>query len=269
MLLAFLLLLFQQPNHNFNSLTLIDTTIYQVEYICETKIRRSRPFDGLNTLYFSGNKSLYIHNEFPKETKWIGPDKSNPNRRTVTVIPGDKEGLPVYMNFNIDTMTYKTDYGHPESLIWTKPVPSINWTILDLERKIGDFTARLAVGEFGGRTYEAWFTEEIPVPFGPYKLNGLPGLILEAFSRDEIVTYRFKSFKKVNDSEIAIAPPTDGHNTNMEELKERLIESLYKAETGSGATHNDPYPNYEIEKNKWTIFGDYKKERAETRRQRR
>src|SRR5690606_1469092 len=31
---------------------------------------------------------------------------------------------------------------------------------------------------FGGRDWVAWFTTEIPIPDGPYKFCGLPGLIV-------------------------------------------------------------------------------------------
>ncbi|TVR88444.1 MAG: GLPGLI family protein [Saprospirales bacterium] len=251
------------------SLAAQDSTIYQVEYICETKIRKGRSQDGLNTLYFSGNRSLYVHNDFPIESGWAG-ESGNENRRVLHYIFGDSEGLPVYMDHSTDTMTYKNEWGDPNvNFIFSKPIPGIDWTILCLEREIGGYTARLAVGEFGGRTYEVWFTEEIPVPFGPYKLNGLPGLILEAFSRDEMVIYRFKSFRELKDPVVQIIPPADGVEITMEEFRDIRIEMLYRVESRGDVTDNSPHPNYEIEKNKWTILRDYKMKRAEKRKQRR
>lgn len=47
------------------------------------------------------------------------------------------------------------------------------------------------MGKFRGRVYTVWFTNEIPVSFGPWKLNGLPSVILEA--QDETKTFMFFS----------------------------------------------------------------------------
>lgn len=57
-----------------------------------------------------------------------------------------------------------------------KPV----WTITDFTRNILGYECILAFTEYRGRKWEAWFTPEIPISDGPWKLCGLPGLILKA-----------------------------------------------------------------------------------------
>ncbi|MCF8319760.1 MAG: GLPGLI family protein [Flavobacterium sp.] len=56
----------------------------------------------------------------------------------------------------------------------------ISWELLNETKKINSFNCQKARGNFRGRTYTVWFTNDIPVSLGPWKLNGLPGLILEA-----------------------------------------------------------------------------------------
>ena len=56
----------------------------------------------------------------------------------------------------------------------------ISWELLNETKKIISFNCQKARGNFRGRTYTVWFTNDIPVCLGPWKLNGLPGLILEA-----------------------------------------------------------------------------------------
>lgn len=67
------------------------------------------------------------------------------------------------------------DYYHFE-----ENVPQIKWQLTDETKTIGKYQSKKAIGKFRGRTYTVWFTEEIPINVGPWKLNGLGGLILEA-----------------------------------------------------------------------------------------
>lgn len=54
------------------------------------------------------------------------------------------------------------------------------WTIHEDTTTILGYVCRKATCYFKGRDYEAWFTTEIPRSEGPWKLQGLPGLILKA-----------------------------------------------------------------------------------------
>lgn len=73
----------------------------------------------------------------------------------------------------------------------TDSIPAIEWTIHPDEKIIGDFKSIKAEGFFRGRNYIVWFTPEIPIPNGPWKLGGLPGLILEAIDEEGKVQFEF------------------------------------------------------------------------------
>lgn len=60
-----------------------------------------------------------------------------------------------------------------------------DWKITNVRKKILGFDCNQAIRFFRGRKYTAYYTDKIPSPFGPWKLNGLPGLILD-FSNDKI-----------------------------------------------------------------------------------
>lgn len=68
---------------------------------------------------------------------------------------------------------------------WEKP----EWALLDSVKTVLDYSCQLAVSRYRGRTWYAWFTFDIPISEGPWKLCGLPGLILEAY--DEHKDYSF------------------------------------------------------------------------------
>lgn len=56
-----------------------------------------------------------------------------------------------------------------------------NWNMVaDSTKNILGYECVLAESDYHGRHWKAWFAPEIPVDAGPWKLLGLPGLIMEA-----------------------------------------------------------------------------------------
>lgn len=80
--------------------------------------------------------------------------------------------------------------------------PQLNWKIENDTKKIGKFLCRKATTSFRGRNYTAWFTTEIPLPYGPWKLQGLPGLILEAYDNGKFVYWYSQSIEYPSNSKI-------------------------------------------------------------------
>ncbi|MDD3004388.1 GLPGLI family protein [Flavobacterium sp.] len=84
--------------------------------------------------------------------------------------------------------------GAQKTYIVRETISKINWAIIPEYKIIGNLKAQKAIGVFRGRKYTAWFTNEIPVNFGPWKFNGLPGLILEISDDKNEVAFFAKSF---------------------------------------------------------------------------
>lgn len=57
----------------------------------------------------------------------------------------------------------------------------INWVKTEEIKSIGSFICKKASCFFRGVEYVAWYTEQINVPFGPWKFRGLNGMILEVY----------------------------------------------------------------------------------------
>lgn len=59
------------------------------------------------------------------------------------------------------------------------------WNLKNETKKIGNFICNKATIKFRGRNYTAWYTHEVPLPYGPWKFKGLPGVILEIYDTDK------------------------------------------------------------------------------------
>lgn len=92
--------------------------------------------------------------------------------------------LKLYSNYAWDYNCYEEDIVTQE---WTIDTDSV-MTILGME-------CHYATTKFRGREWKVWFTEGIPVSLGPWKLNGLPGLILEATADDNFIKFTAVSIR--------------------------------------------------------------------------
>ncbi|MDX1720365.1 MAG: GLPGLI family protein, partial [Salegentibacter mishustinae] len=72
-----------------------------------------------------------------------------------------------------------------DRFFYTEELDQFKWEILAETKSIKDFKVQKAKTSFRGRNYIAWFTPEVPISEGPYKFNGLPGLILEIADTDK------------------------------------------------------------------------------------
>lgn len=70
------------------------------------------------------------------------------------------------------------------SFLYKESLPTFEWQLEDERREICGHVCRKATTKFRGRTWVAWYAEKILVKGGPWKLRGLPGLILKAGSAD-------------------------------------------------------------------------------------
>lgn len=65
----------------------------------------------------------------------------------------------------------------------------VEWNFTGKSKEIQGFHCLEANGRFAGRQYTVWFTDSIPAFFGPWKLHGLPGLVLEAYDESREVNF--------------------------------------------------------------------------------
>lgn len=192
-------------------------------YIQSFSIGNKKGYDYNSYLIFNKKKSYYVTAkdslekiEKTVEEKVISDDENN---RTY-ISSGMKvspQGDQVVYSVNKNIMWSNL---YLRELVYVKEtVPVIDWVINNETKKIGKFNCKKATASFRGRNYIAWFTTEIPVPFGPWKLNGLPGLILEAYDTHKFVYWYFKSVEYPSQTKEKISSLKIPMNLKVESYK--------------------------------------------------
>jgi GLPGLI family protein len=77
-------------------------------------------------------------------------------------------------------------------------LPVISWQISNVTAVYGHLHCQKATAHFKGRNYVAWFCPDIPSYGGPWKLSGLPGLILEAYDTKKQVVFKFDGIEDIS-----------------------------------------------------------------------
>lgn len=68
-----------------------------------------------------------------------------------------------------------------EKFVYDEPITEWNWEIeADSTKTVLGYECIKATTDYHGRKWSVWFAPEIPIQNGPWKLDGLPGLILDA-----------------------------------------------------------------------------------------
>lgn len=134
-------------------------------------------FDSISSMHVSCRKGMKKDTGLTIKTNGLAgvimPDNS------------DEKGAIFYRNratkeFLIRNLAIKP---FPPTIV-TEHWIDIDWKIKNSFKTLLGYKLQKAVGTFRGRTWTAWFAADIPYPFGPFSLHGLPGMILEAKSDD-------------------------------------------------------------------------------------
>ena len=73
------------------------------------------------------------------------------------------------------------------------------WMLTDETKQRGDFKCFMAYKIINEKKYFAWFTEQLPLPYGPIAINGLKGIILELYNEDKTVFFEFEKFENTSE----------------------------------------------------------------------
>ena len=124
-----------------------------------------------------------------------------------------------------------------------EPTPDIAWTLTDDTLTVSGYYCQTATCKFRGVAWTVCYTEEIPSSAGPWRLRGLPGLIIKAES--EAHTFCLAGLRqerlRVGDGTSGMASPITAPEQNPEVHRMKYAKLLKHK--------NEIYGNREYAKN--------------------
>ncbi len=94
-----------------------------------------------------------------------------------------------------------------------------NWQFTTDTLSVLGYLCQKATATFSGREYEAWFSTDIYIKEGPWKLYGLPGLILKASTTDGLFAFEVIGLENLKDVYITMDKDTYSNCTRQEFAK--------------------------------------------------
>lgn len=203
--------LFDGKNHDMTLLTGPDASLYFNDMSLYCDSMESTP-EGKKRLQEIRMAAWVVYNP----DGGITIDKSRGNA------PAKKVNLYVAKNFkNGSERVY--DSWADEKGWYDEPLNEIQWTISDSTANVLGYECVMAQTDYHGRHWTAWFAPEIPLPDGPWKLCGLPGLVLRAESGDDFL-FEAKSIEK---SDNVIPPVYSPDNYSKIDRRRALADEDY------------------------------------------
>ena len=196
---------------------------YQFIHVNDTA-NRDHPKEEEMVLYAGINRSFFTSNAEEEINRQMEEQVANPSfdGNINLVSKGSSTNESFY--FVSNTQTLKRIYRLMQNqYILDEPYPQLDWKINDDTLTIGGYNCQKATVSFKGRTYTAWFSPELPFSFGPWKLHGLPGLILDVADSKKEVVFHFVGFEKLDHVNLQIGTTTDYIEINQEAL-DRLLK---------------------------------------------
>lgn len=111
-----------------------------------------------------------------------------------------------------------------DRFVCIEAVENPQWRLCpDSSATILGYHCRLATANYKGRKWNAWYTEDIPLYYGPWKLCGLPGLVLRAYDNRNHYVFDAIGIKTADESR-----PIYYKGEGYEKVNRKDLDGLYR-----------------------------------------
>lgn len=176
---------------------------YQLKAKFDT--RTDKRYEELFSLQITDNRAFFASCVSLKGDSVMANSGTTTQNPDGSITLGWKKGTVIpktNLNFTIIQSPENVKYydsAFMSLLSYKEPVIK-NWKLMDETKIINTINCKKAEVTFKGRNWIAWYSPEIPFPYGPMKFSGLPGLIVKI--TDDKGDYDFELVKSVTNSKL-------------------------------------------------------------------
>lgn len=157
------------------------------------------------------------------------------------------EFMTIYKNYPAGKLTH-TEKICQDWFRYEEEMPVFDWELTDSVINVLGYECQGAKCNFRGREWTVFYAEEIPVMDGPWKLQGLPGLIMKASDQKGHYTFECIGIKSDADRPVTIykVPYNNTNRKGYYDVKNRYDVNpyaYYEATTGGHITVSDEAGN--------------------------
>lgn len=173
----------------------VDTTGSLSENFDSDKMLLQIGPDGLSK--FSSYKNLTVDSILMRSTQEQIADAAIEGKLSTG------EFMTIYKNYPAGRLTH-TEKICQDWFRYDEEMPKLDWELTDSVTTVLGYECQSARCEFRGREWTVFYTEDIPLTDGPWKLHGLPGLIMKASDADGHYTFECIGIKSKTDRPITV-----------------------------------------------------------------
>ena len=219
---------------------LVDSTLLKVQYkatiLIDTTAAQPKPSEEVLLLEIGRKTSLfYSYSLMVRDSVFAEDAKKGASLEERSNHAKQYEG---------GNVTYRIYKNYPAGKVTTFDQLGVNkyrceeinerpqWTLHADTATILSYKCHKAICHFKGRIYEAWYTLEVPISEGPWKLSGLPGLIIKASDKSRAYIFECSGIEKAKTPQGIYLPEDKQYEVVSRKDMNRLQERFTKDPVG-------------------------------------
>lgn len=160
-------------------------------------------FIGKNTSLFTSYDK--IRHEISEEQKFWAMIESGAGKGKGVFVIDDSNSkwmtTTSYSYFVKENKLFTKEMFFYRSYLVEETAPIIDWKLSKDTLSFSGLNCQKATATFEGKEWTVWYAPSIPFPGGPWKLNGLPGLIVEAYDTNKHIYFQFAGMENAKNGD--------------------------------------------------------------------